>query len=92
MRSVWALPHGLADGQEVTFQSTDSRLALPNPEYLGIHAACCRVAHMSGASGLFDELERDMRSNPDPTTEAPAFARALHAHLDYLSLNAIEAH
>ncbi|KAI1786074.1 hypothetical protein LXA43DRAFT_1035354 [Ganoderma leucocontextum] len=48
--SVWTPPHGLVRGQEITFQSTDPRFALPNREYLRIHAACCRVGHLSGAS------------------------------------------
>nr|VWO94591.1 N/A [Ganoderma boninense] len=92
IRAVWGLPGPLADGQEITLQSTDPRLALPNPEYLRIHAACCRVAHLSGASGLFNKLERDMAADPDPTTEAQDFARALHAHLDHLALTANEIH
>ncbi|RPD53929.1 hypothetical protein L226DRAFT_574687 [Lentinus tigrinus ALCF2SS1-7] len=88
--SIWILsPHGLSDGQEITFQSADPRIPLPKPEYLGIHAACCMVAHMSGASGLFNEIERDLEEDPDPITEAPAFARALHAQLDHLSLTVI---
>ncbi|KAG7440318.1 uncharacterized protein BT62DRAFT_1050811 [Guyanagaster necrorhizus] len=33
----------------VDFTSTRSDLPLPSKEYLCIHAACCRVAHMSGA-------------------------------------------
>ncbi|EJF61766.1 hypothetical protein BD309DRAFT_1020959 [Dichomitus squalens] len=67
-----------------TFQSADPDLSLPHPEYLRIHAACCRVAHLSGASGLFHELERDMESNPDPAAEAPQFAKTLHAKLEHL--------
>jgi len=27
-----------------------------NPEYIGIHAACCRVANLSGANSHLDEL------------------------------------
>jgi hypothetical protein len=30
---------------------------LPNPQLLALHAACARVAHMSGAAEAFDELE-----------------------------------
>ncbi|PIL37756.1 hypothetical protein GSI_01450 [Ganoderma sinense ZZ0214-1] len=93
IRSLLVISPEIADGQEVTFQSADSRLALPNPEYLRIHAACCRVANLSGASGLFYEIEGDLMSDPDPTTEGPEFARALHTHLDHLSLTAVqEAH
>ena len=35
-------------------------LPLPNPRYLEIHAACCRVAHMSGAAEYFDRMIRDV--------------------------------
>jgi len=46
----------------ITFTSTDPHLPLPNPEYLGLHAAVCRVAHLSGAAGYLDledqEVER----------------------------------
>ena len=39
----------------VTFTSTDPTLPLPNREYLKLHAAVCRVAHMSGAAGYLDQ-------------------------------------
>lgn len=41
----------------LTLTSTDSRLTLPNPAYLRIHAACCKVAHLSGAVGHYDLLD-----------------------------------
>ncbi|KAI1784217.1 hypothetical protein LXA43DRAFT_1043365 [Ganoderma leucocontextum] len=91
--SILKPPHGLTQGQLVIFQSAEPRFALPNRESLRIHAACCRVAHLSGACGLLDELERDMDSDPDPILEVPEFAKALHAHLEHLSLETlIEAH
>ena len=31
----------------------------PDPLLLGLHAACARVAHMSGAAEFFDQIERD---------------------------------
>ena len=31
----------------------------PDPLLLGLHAACARVAHMSGAAELFYQIERD---------------------------------
>ncbi|KAF8873787.1 hypothetical protein BD779DRAFT_1451432, partial [Infundibulicybe gibba] len=37
--------------------STSPGLDLPSPEYLGIHADCCRVAHMSGAADMLDALD-----------------------------------
>jgi hypothetical protein len=33
--------------------------ALPDPDLIALHAACARVAHMSGAAEYFDMLERD---------------------------------
>jgi len=33
--------------------------ALPDPELIALHAACARVAHMSGAAEYLDMLERD---------------------------------
>lgn len=39
---------------------TSGSLALPNPQYLRIHAACCKVAHLSGAAEYLDEAYRDM--------------------------------
>jgi hypothetical protein len=43
----------------ITFQ-TDEDLALPNPDYLRIHAACCRVAHLSGAAEQIDKVLEDL--------------------------------
>ena len=33
-------------------------MELPDPRYLGLHAACTKVAH---ASGMFEVIERDMQ-------------------------------
>ncbi|KAA1472197.1 hypothetical protein DENSPDRAFT_778029 [Dentipellis sp. KUC8613] len=62
---------------------TDPPLPLPDPDYLHIHAACCKIALMSGASGLYDQLEQDMESDPDPELELSAFASALEARLEH---------
>jgi len=43
----------------ITFQ-TESNLPLPNPEYLRIHAVCCRVAHLSGAAEQMDKILEDL--------------------------------
>ncbi|KII85756.1 hypothetical protein PLICRDRAFT_178085 [Plicaturopsis crispa FD-325 SS-3] len=37
-------------------------LPLPSPRYLELHAACCKVAHMSGAAEYLDEVMRDIES------------------------------
>jgi len=49
------LPHPLV----VTFTTT-TNLELPNPNYLKIHAAVCRIAHMSGAAGYLDLYDREI--------------------------------
>jgi hypothetical protein len=49
----------LQPNRRITFTSTDPSLPLPNPEYLKLHAAVCRVAHMSGAADYLDQLEED---------------------------------
>jgi len=44
----------------ITFESTRIDLPLPNPTYLRIHAACCRVAHLSGAGEHMDKILEDL--------------------------------
>ena len=43
-----------------TFTSSDPSLPLPNCEYLKLHAAVCRVAHMSGAADYLNQEDRDL--------------------------------
>jgi hypothetical protein len=43
----------------ITFQ-TKTNFPLPNPDYLRIHAACCRVAHLSGAAEYMDKILEDL--------------------------------
>ncbi|EPS99343.1 hypothetical protein FOMPIDRAFT_1147471 [Fomitopsis schrenkii] len=45
-----------------TSQVQPRHLALPNPKYLRIHAACCKVAHLSGAAEYLEEVYRDVDS------------------------------
>lgn len=42
------------------FKSTHKSFSLPNPTYLRIHAACCRVAHLSGAGEYMDKVLEDL--------------------------------
>jgi hypothetical protein len=37
-------------------------LPLPNPRYLALHAACARVAHLSGAGKYIDAFYRDVET------------------------------
>lgn len=92
-RVVRILPlsqYNLPDVVEFTSHEPDLPLPLPNGDYLRIHAACCRVSWLSGATGLFDRFQRDMEEDPDAVMEAPAFVRSLHARLEYFNL--VEAH
>jgi len=45
----------------ITFKSAHANLPLPNPAYLRIHAAYCRIAHLSGVGEymgrMLDDLE-----------------------------------
>lgn len=47
--------------QPVTFNTPDEiKFPLPDPRYLKIHAACARVAHLSGAGEYIQDIFRDM--------------------------------
>jgi hypothetical protein len=44
----------------VTFKSHNGNFDLPDPRYIKMHAACCRVAHMSGAAEYMDDILDDL--------------------------------
>ena len=44
----------------VTFTSQHPSYELPDPRYLKMHAACCRVAHMSGVTGYVADILDDL--------------------------------
>ena len=45
----------------VTFKTSDPiKLPLPSPTYLKIHAACARVANLSGAGEYLDRILWDL--------------------------------
>ena len=45
----------------VTFTTPDpEKLPVPSETYLELHAACCRVANLSGASEYIEKILRDM--------------------------------
>jgi len=57
----------------VTFTTPDPvKLPVPSPTYLAIHAACAKVAHLSGVAKCINELYRDMEDgttlDPDSTS------------------------
>ncbi|KAF8120382.1 hypothetical protein EV363DRAFT_1190685, partial [Boletus edulis] len=47
------------DSFVVDFSSKDEQLPPPHPLLLALHATCARVAHMSGATEFFDQIEWD---------------------------------
>lgn len=45
----------------VTFTTPDEKTyPLPDPQYLKLHAAAAKVAHLSGAAEYIDDILRDM--------------------------------
>ena len=71
--------------QETVHFIAHSNSPLPNPKYLAIHAACCRVAHMSGAAEYLDGILRDMEELQvlsEDGASADVLAFALHRHVE----------
>ncbi|EPQ51994.1 hypothetical protein GLOTRDRAFT_140473 [Gloeophyllum trabeum ATCC 11539] len=68
----------LLPNEVVTFESTNERLALPNPTYLRIHALCCRVAHLAGAAEYYNKLENDDEYCETGPVPADALAARLY--------------
>ena len=54
----WAVVVGTRS--QVTFGSDDPSLPPPDARYLALHAACAKVAFMSGAAEHIDMVMRDM--------------------------------
>ena len=71
----------------ITFTSTDPSLPVPNPEYLKLHAAVCRVAHMCGAAGYLDQEDRDFDRTGVLARDGSS-ANYLASRLKYVSLQA----
>lgn len=49
---------------QVTLASTDPLIALPNSHYLRIHAACAKVAHLSGAAEYLETILHEWEERP----------------------------
>ena len=73
------LPGNPREPLYITFSSSFPNSRLPCPILLGLHAACARVAHMSGAAEVIDELERDVEE-----TRVLAFDGSSARLLDHL--------
>ena len=81
-----ALLH-LSPNPIITFTSTDPSLPLPNPEYLKLHAAVCRVAQLSGAAGYLDQEDRDV-DRIGVLARDGSSANLLASRLKYVTLKA----
>ncbi|TBU63545.1 hypothetical protein BD310DRAFT_916629 [Dichomitus squalens] len=71
-------PHNIP---AVVHFTAHSNSPLPSPKYLAIHAACCRVAHMSGAAEYVEAIYRDMEKlqvlSEDGASAPPTSSRTL---------------
>jgi hypothetical protein len=63
----------------VTFTSTNPDLYLPDPRYLKLHAACCKVTNLSGVGEYIREFyrrleETDVLANDGTSADLLSFA------------------
>jgi len=70
--------------------TTDTGQELPDPRYLKLHAAVCRVAHMSGAASYLDLCDREYEEQGRYGIMAHdgSSARLLESWLQMMSLRA----
>ena len=65
---------------EVTFTSSDPLVyPYPSQELLKLHAACAKVAHLSGAGEYIDNLDRDADDMDVLATDGSSSAVLTHA-------------
>jgi hypothetical protein len=83
---ILTLQH-LGPNPVITFTSTHHSLPLPNPEYLKLHAAVCRVAHMCGAADYLDQQDRDFDRTAVLASDGSS-ANLLSSRLKFVSLKA----
>jgi hypothetical protein len=84
-----AFLNALPPARQVHF-TTDTDQELPDPRYLKLHAAVCRVAHMSGAAGYLDLCDREYEEQGRHGVMAHdgSSARLLESRLQMMSLRA----
>jgi hypothetical protein len=46
--------------EKITLTTTNPNLPVPDPELLALHAACAKVAHLSGAATYIEDFDRDV--------------------------------
>jgi len=70
----------------VEFSSPDpERFPVPSPKLLALHAACCKVAHMSGAAEYLDKYDRDLDDLHVLASDGTSFAVLDYAIWEKLS-------
>jgi hypothetical protein len=84
-----AFLNALPPARQVHF-TTNTGQELPDPRYLKLHAAVCRVAHMSGAAGYLDFCDREYEKQGRHGVMAHdgSSARLLESRLQMMSLRA----
>ena len=86
----YTLSSGIPQPIVVTFESAAPDLELPDSRYLKLHAAACRVAHMSGAAEYLDQLDRDLGEMgvlAHDGSSADLLASQLHRALQKMPVN-----
>lgn len=64
----------------ITFNTEDPRtLPVPSREYLELHAACARVAHLSAAAEYMDSVIREMEETLVLSSDGASTAVLEHA-------------
>lgn len=75
----------------VTFTTPDSvKLPVPSPEYLAIHATCCKVAYLSGAGEYIERILREMEDTKVLSQDGASAEALQYALLPLSSL--VQAH
>lgn len=54
-----------------------SKVPVPNPSYLALHAACAKVVHASGMAKFLDEVIEDLELTPVLSSDGSS-AHLLH--------------
>ncbi|KAH8930256.1 hypothetical protein BT69DRAFT_1275674 [Atractiella rhizophila] len=76
--------------RQVRLTTQDAQLDLPNPKYLALHAACSRVAHLSGAADHLDRMDSD-RDHPSLVCLSGELTDILAARLYDLQMSRVVA-
>jgi hypothetical protein len=81
--------HVDGDRLYVTSSSNHTNLRVPNRHTLAFHAACARVAHMSGAANAFDEAGRDVEETRDFAFDGSSARLLDHLMIPYAPIHGL---